>query len=77
MLFSEFKNKEVINIKDCRRLGRVTDFEFDECEGRICKLMVSEHCHLFCFSKAESETIIHWKNICQIGPDIILVDINC
>ena len=29
MLFSELKSKEVINIKDCKRLGKVADFEFD------------------------------------------------
>ena len=41
MLYSEFKSKEVINIKDCKRLGRVTDFEFDECTGQICKIIVA------------------------------------
>ena len=29
MLFSDFKKKEVINLKNCQKLGRVTDFEFD------------------------------------------------
>ena len=27
MLFSEFKKKEVINLKNCQKLGRVADFE--------------------------------------------------
>ena len=26
MLFSDFKDREVINIRDCRRLGKVTNF---------------------------------------------------
>ena len=29
MLFSELKKKEVINLKNCERLGKVSDFEFD------------------------------------------------
>ena len=29
MLYSELKNKDVINVKDCRKLGRVCDLEFD------------------------------------------------
>ena len=29
MLFSEFKKKEVINLKNCQKLGRVADFEFE------------------------------------------------
>lgn len=77
MLFSELKNKEVINIRDCRCLGRVVNFEFDECSGCICKLIVCESAKLFCLFKGEEETIVPFKDIKQIGPDIILVDINC
>ncbi len=77
MLYSELKNKEVINIRDCKCLGRVVNLEFDECSGCICKLTVSECGRFFCFFKGEEEVVIHFKDIKQIGPDIILVDINC
>ena len=40
MLFSELKCKEVINLRDCRKLGRIEDFEFDVCTGCICKVIV-------------------------------------
>lgn len=76
MLFSEFKAKEVINIKDCKRLGRVTDFEFDECNGQIYKLIVPAGtliCNVF---RCEPDYIIPYRDIKQIGPDIILVDIH-
>ncbi len=76
MLFSEFKCKEVINIKDCRRLGKVSDFEFDHCTGQIKKIMIpsgSGFCNLFC---SEPDLCICYREICQIGPDIILVDIK-
>lgn len=75
MLFSEFKKKEVINLKDCQKLGRVTDFEFDECTGQIFKLIVqgkNKWCDLFC---SEPDYVICYNEIKQIGPDIIIVDI--
>ena len=75
MLFSEFKKKEVINLKNCQKLGRVADFEFDECTGQIFKLIVrgnSKFCGLFC---NEPDYEICYKDIRQIGPDIIIVDI--
>lgn len=76
MLFSELKAKEVINIKDCKRLGRVADFEFDECNGCIHKLIVPENSNkLSCLFKCDQDFVIPYKNIRQIGPDIILVDI--
>ena len=40
MLFSELKCKDVINTKNCKKLGKVCDLEFDPCSGCICKIMV-------------------------------------
>ena len=77
MLFSELCSKEVINIRDCKRLGKVSDFEFDECNGCIHKLIVpgggNKLLNFFCCD--EKEYIIPYRDIKQIGPDIILVDI--
>lgn len=79
MLYSEFKKKDVINIKNCKVLGRVIDFEFDECNGQIRKLIVGDSLHFFSFCKfldSGSNYHIPYKDICQIGPDIILVSIH-
>ena len=64
MRFCEFRKKEVISIKDCKRLGHVCDMEFDECKGCIQKIMTDD-----------SVIVIPYCCIRQIGPDIILVDI--
>ena len=77
MLFSELKCKDVINIRDCRRLGRVEDLEFDECGGCICKIIGPGCNRFFSFLHTEQEIVIPYKDIRQIGPDIILVDLNC
>ena len=54
----------------------VCDLEFDECKGCICKIMVPGSCKILGLFKCEPEIAICWKDIRQIGPDIILVDIN-
>ena len=77
MLFSELKCKEVINIRDCRKLGHVCDMEFDECKGCISKIMVPGSSGLWNFLHCEPDIVIPYKDIRQMGPDIILVDINC
>ncbi len=77
MLFSELKCKDVINIRDCKKLGRVCDLEFDECSGCIRKIMVPGCNRVFSFMRCEPEIVIPFKDIRQIGPDIILVDIKC
>lgn len=77
MLYSDLKCKDVINVKDCKKLGRVCDIEFDPCTGCICKIFVPGSSRLLCFLNCEPQIGIPFKNICQIGPDIVLVDIQC
>lgn len=76
MLYSEFSCKEVINLCDCQKLGRVVDFEMDECSGQICRLMVARSGKLCCFLAPDVECIINFCDIRQIGPDVILVELK-
>lgn len=75
MLFSELKCKDVINLKDCRLLGKVNDLEFDERNGCIKKLFVPRGNKWESFFKCQEDIEIPYRDIRQIGPDIILVDI--
>lgn len=75
MLFSELKCKDVINIRDCKKLGKVCDIEFDQCSGCICKIMIPGDSKFLGFLCCDPDIVIPYKDIKQIGPDIILVDI--
>lgn len=75
MLFSELKCKDVINLKDCKKLGHISDLEFDECSGQICMVTVPCGNKFLNFLNAEPDYRIPFKNIKKIGPDIIIVDI--
>lgn len=75
MLFSEFKCKSVINLRDCKCLGKVADLEFDEKTGCICNIIVPGAGKLCDFLKTKPDIIISYREIKKIGPDIILVDI--
>lgn len=76
MRFIELKQKEVINCKDCRRLGCVADLEFDQHNGNICAIIVPEAGKFFgCFGSSK-EYLIPFCDIIRIGPDIILVDVE-
>lgn len=82
MLYSEIRKKEVVNMRDCRKLGHVVDVDIDECNGCIRRIKVSDKWRCFynvpnCCSWicGEPEYIISYHEIKQIGPDIIVVDI--
>lgn len=73
MLFSEMKCKEVINCRDCKKLGKVMDLDLDDC-GCIQKIFVGSKVRFMHVLTGEPEYVIGYKQIRQIGPDIILVD---
>ena len=76
MRIYDLRQKEVINECDCRRLGYVADLEFDICTGCIYAIIVpgpGKICGIF---GRDSEYVIPYKCIKQIGPDIILVEIS-
>lgn len=72
----DLKQKEVINECDCKRLGFVSDIIFDECSGCIQAIVVPGHGKLCGLFARESEYIIPYKCVRQIGSDIVLVKIN-
>lgn len=76
MSVNDLKQKEVINICDCRRLGYVGDVDFDMETGCLLAIIVpGPGC--FCgFLVREREYVIPFCDIRQVGPDIILVNVD-
>ena len=76
MRLCELKQKEVINISTCKSLGCPADVDIDCKSGCIIALIVpgpGRICGLF---GRETECIIPWECVNQVGDDIILVEIN-
>lgn len=68
-----FKQKEVINIRDGRRMGFVQDVEADFENGSITAIIVQGNGKLFNMGN-KNDVVIPWERICRIGEDTILVD---
>ena len=76
MRISELKQKEVINVKDCKRLGFVGDVDFDMQTGCLLAIIVPGPGCICGFLGREKEYIIPFCDICQVGDDILLVDVK-
>lgn len=76
MKFTQLQCKEVICVKDGRRLGYVEDVVVEIPEGNICSIVVPGPCRYLGMVGRVEDYIIPWSSICRIGPDIILVDIK-
>jgi YlmC/YmxH family sporulation protein len=73
---SDFRQKEVINLSDGRRLGFVSDVELDLEEGKIDAIILPGVGKLFGILGKDNEFVIPWEKIVRIGEDVILVDLD-
>ena len=73
---ANFRQKEVINISDGKRLGFVSDVEINLEDGKIEAIVVPGGGKIFGFIGKDSEFVIPWERIRKIGEDIILVDLD-
>ena len=71
----DFKHKEVVNIKDGRRLGYVQDVCADLDTVIITSIIVPGSNKIMSMFSSNNDIVIPWKNIKCIGDDLILVEI--
>ena len=72
----DFKHKEVINIKDGKRLGFVQDVCADLENGNITSIIVPGSNKIFSVFAGANDIVIPWQQIKCIGDDVILVEID-
>lgn len=78
MTLSDLKQKEVINVRDGRSLGRVMDIEFCVCaqSAAVTAIVVpGEFCLSAMLRGERTGVVIPWEQVCKIGDDVILVDV--
>ena len=69
----DFREKEVINISDGKRLGCVSEVEFNTCDGRLTAIIVPLGGG-FLGMGGKDRLCIPWERIERIGEDVILVN---
>ena len=73
MRLSELQDKDIINIRDGKKIGSIIDVNIDE-EGEMKSLVVEESKFVLFNSKNEMEVM--WEQIEKIGEDVILVKMD-
>lgn len=76
MRLFDCRDKEVVNICDCRKLGFVSDVEFCPQTGVIQALIIPGPPRLFSCCGKNHEVVIPFCCVKQFGEEIILVEIN-
>jgi YlmC/YmxH family sporulation protein len=74
MFLSDLQTKDLISIKDGRRIGRIIDAEINH-EGQLIYLIIEEKKNFRKMISSQSETKVEFTKISKIGADVILVDL--
>ena len=74
MKLSDLQEKDIVNINDGRKIGRIIDAEIDMM-GKINYLIIDEKRGLRSFISSSNDVNITFDKIKKIGSDVILVDL--
>ncbi len=72
MRLADLQRKDIVSLKDGRRLGRIIDVQLDD-EGKIEYFLVEQK--RFFFFLGGEETTVNFHQIQKIGEDVILVEL--
>ncbi len=75
MKLSELQRKDIVSIRNGKKIGKIIDVEFDTKSGYMVHFVI-EKAHFFrnVFSTSE-ELTIKFNQIKKLGEDVILIDI--
>lgn len=74
MRLSDLQSKDIVSLKDGRKIGRIIDVEIDA-EGKVLFLLIEQRKMMRNFVMGGSDTTIPFTHISKIGEDVILVDV--
>ena len=74
LTFCELRGKEIVNIADGKRLGRISDLALT-CNGRVLGIMAPGECSAIKSFSGKEPLFIPCQHIVKIGDDVILVNL--
>ncbi|MEG0050823.1 MAG: YlmC/YmxH family sporulation protein [Terrisporobacter sp.] len=72
---SDIMDKEIINVKNGKKMGFITDIDIDANIGKVNSLSTTGETGGF-FSRGGDMDVIFWHDIIKIGCDTIIVNIG-
>jgi len=74
MLLGELQSKDVINVVDGTKMGRINNMEIDITTGKIISIIVQTNTRLMNFFTGNNNIVIPWNQIVKIGGEVIIVN---
>ena len=76
MKLSELQRKDIVNIIDGKKIGKIIDVEFEENSGYMIKFIIEKNNFIKNLFNTNDEVTIRFNQIKKMGEDVILIDIS-
>lgn len=76
MKLSELEKKDIINLSDGKKIGKIVDVEFDTTNGHLIKFVIEPTNMFKNIFSSNDEITIRFSQIKKLGEDVILIDIS-
>jgi len=73
---SDLRNKDIVSLKDGRKLGPVCDIELDLTAGKVLAIVLPGTNTVWGRFSRRSDVIVPWSGIYRLGVDTVLVDME-
>lgn len=74
VLLGELQSKDVVNVVDGSKLGKVIDMEIESSTGKILSITVQPNTRLMSFFSQSNQVVIPWNQIIKIGGEVVIVN---
>lgn len=76
MRLSELQRKDIINLNNGKKVGRIIDVEIDSSTGQLDKIIIETTKLFRSMLSSERDISIKFNQIKKLGEDVILVDMS-
>ena len=76
MKLSELQKKDIVSLKDGKKIGRIIDVEFEPSSGYMIKFVIERAHFVRSLFYSTEELTIKFTQIKKMGEDVILIDIS-
>ena len=76
MLLGDLQAKDVVNVVDGSKLGRISNLEIDPVNGKILSITVQNNLRFVNLFTGNNNIVIPWNQIVKIGGELIIVIYN-
>ncbi len=76
MKLSDLQRKDIVNLNDGKKIGRIIDVEINTLDGSLVNLIIEKNRYFRNLFNTESDVLVRFNQIKKMGEDVILIDLT-